>query len=106
MNQHGVEQFVTKESGIAHQRSAGSRHEDAPPLPPEAAQLEAEAAKQESPAAAKGSEGVKPADEESHKRKTVGRERMYGPEEATAMLSRQVVWAALAISYHSAIEYC
>lgn len=68
MNQHGVERFLAKESGNAHQHTAGSRHEDAQPLPSEAAQLEAEAAKQEPPATAKGSDGVKQADEESSKK--------------------------------------
>ena len=68
MIQHRVKQFLEKESGSAHQHTAGSRHEDAQPLPSEAAQLEAEAAKQEPPAAAKGSDGAKQADEESHKK--------------------------------------
>ncbi|KAI7527638.1 hypothetical protein KC331_g16214 [Hortaea werneckii] len=68
MNQHRVEQSVTKESGNGYQYTAGSRHEDAQPLPSEAAQLEAEAAKQELPLPIKGSGCVDQADVESRQK--------------------------------------
>ncbi|KAI7231829.1 hypothetical protein KC330_g6219 [Hortaea werneckii] len=68
MNQHRVEQSVTKESDNAHQHTAESRQEDAQPLPSEAAQLEAEAAKQELPAAIRGSGRVDQADVDSRQK--------------------------------------
>ncbi|KAI7534680.1 hypothetical protein KC331_g12429 [Hortaea werneckii] len=86
MNQHRVEQSVTKESGNAHQHTAGSRHEDAQPLPSETAQLEAEAAKQELPAAIKGPGCVDQADVESRqkpKKRSIA-DRLYLPHRGDA----------------------